>query len=132
MVATRSRTTKPAPKKTRATAAKAAPKRKAAPRKAAPRKSSGQPSQLPRLVAGIGCTLLGVFLALLLWIGIDGSFVGASLKDGSHVAFGAFAIFLPIILVGCGYLILQKNVSKPMRRRIAGVPLILLALLLAL
>ena len=132
MVATRSRTTKPAPKKTRATAAKAAPKRKAAPRKAAPRKPSGRPSPLPRLVAGIGCTLIGVFLAMLLWIGIDGSFVGAQLKDGSHVAVGAFAIFLPIILVGCGYLILQKNISKPMRRRIAGVPLILLALLLAL
>jgi len=132
-VATRSRSSKPAPKKT---AAKAAPKRKPAARKPAARKpaasKSTQPSPLPRLVAGLGLTLLGLFLALLLWVGVDGSAVGVRLKDGSHVAFGAFAIFLPVILVGCGALILQKNLSPGMRRRLAGVPLILLALLLAL
>ena len=132
-MATRSRSSKPAPKKP---AAKAAPKRKPAARKPAARKpaarKSTQPSPLPRLVAGLGLTLLGLFLALLLWVGVDGSAVGAQLKDGSHVAFGAFAIFLPVILVGCGALILQKNLSPGMRRRLAGVPLILLALLLAL
>ncbi len=87
---------------------------------------------MPRLVAGIGLSALGIFLAMLLWLGVDGSFVGLRLKDGSHVAFGAFAIFLPVILVGCGALILQKRISSPLRRRLAGVPLILLALLLAL
>ncbi|MGI9187114.1 MAG: DNA translocase FtsK 4TM domain-containing protein, partial [Gaiellales bacterium] len=132
-MATRSRSSKPAPKKP---AAKAAPKRKPAARKPAARKpaarKSTQPSPLPRLVAGLGLTLLGLFLALLLWVGVDGSMVGGRLKDGSHVAFGAFAIFLPVILVGCGALILQKNLSPGLRRRLAGVPLILLALLLAL
>ena len=135
-MATRSRSSKPAPKKPRATASKAAPKRKPAARKPAARKpaarKSTQPSPLPRLVAGGGLTLLGLFLALLLWVGVDGSAVGAQLKDGSRVAFGAFAIFLPVILVGCGALILQKNLSPGLRRRLAGVPLILLALLLAL
>ena len=120
-MATRTRSSKPAPKK------KPAPKRKPA-----PRKSSAQPSPIPRLVAGVGLTLLGLFLALLLWLGVDGSFVGSRLADGSHTAFGAFAIFLPVILVGCGALALQKSISGPTRRRIAGVPLVLLALLLAL
>ena len=138
-MATRSRSSKPAPKKPRAAASKAAPKRKPAARKpaarkAAPRtrKASAQPSPLPRLIAGFGLTLLGIFLALLLWLGVDGSIVGGQLKDGSHVAFGAFAIFLPVILVGIGALILQKNIKPGMRRRLAGAPLILLALLLAL
>jgi hypothetical protein len=80
-VATRSRSSKPAPKKP---AAKAAPKRKPAARKPAARKpaarKSTQPSPLPRLVAGLGLTLLGLFLALLLWVGVDGSAVGAQLK----------------------------------------------------
>ncbi|MGI9117131.1 MAG: DNA translocase FtsK 4TM domain-containing protein [Gaiellales bacterium] len=130
-MATRSRTSKPAPKKPRASA-KAAPKRKPAARKAAPRKRSTQPSPIPRLAAGLGLTLLGLFLALLLWLGVDGSVVGGRLKDGAHVAFGAFAIFLPVILVGAGALILQRNLKPGMRRRLAGAPLILLALLLAL
>ena len=135
-MATRSRSSKPAPKKPRATASKAAPKRKPAARKPAPRKTaarkSAPPSPAPRIAAGLGLTLLGLFLALLLWFGIDGSFVGGQLADGSRVAFGAFAIFLPVVLVGCGALILQKNFSPGMRRRLAGAPLVLLALLLAL
>jgi S-DNA-T family DNA segregation ATPase FtsK/SpoIIIE len=135
-VATRSRSSKPAPKKPRATASKAAPKRKPAARKAAPRKTAARkpspPSPAPRIAAGLGLTLLGLFLALLLWFGIDGSFVGGQLADGSRVAFGAFAIFLPVVLVGCGALILQKTFSPGMRRRLAGAPLVLLALLLAL
>ena len=135
-MATRSRSSKPAPKKPRATASKAAPKRKPAARKPAPRKTaarkSAPPSPAPRIAAGLGLTLLGLFLALLLWFGIDGSFVGGQLADGSRVAFGAFAIFLPVVLVGCGALILQKTFSPGMRRRLAGAPLVLLALLLAL
>jgi S-DNA-T family DNA segregation ATPase FtsK/SpoIIIE len=135
-VATRSRSSKPAPKKPRATASKAAPKRKPAARKPAPRKTAARkpspPSPAPRIAAGLGLTLLGLFLALLLWFGIDGSFVGGQLADGSRVAFGAFAIFLPVVLVGCGALILQKTFSPGMRRRLAGAPLVLLALLLAL
>ena len=135
-MATRSRSSKPAPKKPRATASKAAPKRKPAARKPAPRKTaarkSAPPSPAPRIAAGLGLTLLGLFLALLLWFGIDGSFVGGQLADGSRVAFGAFAIFLPVVLVGSGALILQKNFSPGMRRRLAGAPLVLLALLLAL
>jgi S-DNA-T family DNA segregation ATPase FtsK/SpoIIIE len=132
-VATRSRSSKPAPKKP---AAKAAPKRKPAARKPAARKTAPRkpapPSPVPRILAGLGLTLLGLFLALLLWFGIDGSFVGSRLTDGSRVAFGSFAIFLPVILVGCGALVLQKNISSGMRRRLAGAPLVLLALLLAL
>ena len=135
-MATRSRSSKPAPKKPRATASKAAPKRKPAARKPAPRKTAARkpspPSPAPRIAAGLGLTLLGLFLALLLWFGIDGSFVGGQLADGSRVAFGAFAIFLPVVLVGCGALILQKTFSPGMRRRLAGAPLVLLALLLAL
>ena len=132
-MATRSRSSKPAPKKT---AAKAAPKRKPAARKPAARKTaarkSAPPSPAPRIAAGLGLTLLGLFLALLLWFGIDGSFVGGQLADGSRVVFGAFAIFLPVVLVGSDALILQKNFSPGMRRRLAGAPLVLLALLLAL
>ena len=135
-MATRSRSSKPAPKKPRATASKAASKRKPAARKAAPRKTAARkpspPSPAPRIAAGLGLSLLGLFLALLLWFGIDGSFVGGQLADGSRVAFGAFAIFLPVVLVGCGALILQKTFSPGMRRRLAGAPLVLLALLLAL
>ena len=52
-------------------------------------------------------------MALTLWVGVDGSSVGTQLKDGSHVAFGAFAIFLPVILVGCGVLILRDGIGRP-------------------
>ncbi len=132
-MATRSRSSKPAAKKS---ASKAAPKRtttrKSAPRKSAPRRSGSPPSQAPRIVAGLGLTLLGVFLGMLLWLGVDGSVVGERLTDGARIAFGAFAIFLPVILVGCGALVLQKSLNPTIRRRLAGVPLILLALLLAL
>ena len=62
---------------------------------------------------------------------MDGSFVGQNLKDGAHIAFGSFAIFLPIILVGLGALTLQPKISPRLRRRLAGIPLILIALLLA-
>jgi S-DNA-T family DNA segregation ATPase FtsK/SpoIIIE len=129
-VATRSRSSKPAPKKPRASASKAAPKRKPAARKAAPR--STQPSPVPRLVCGLGLTLLGVFLGLLLWFGVDGSFVGERLSSGARIAFGDFAVFLPVILVGAGALVLQRTIPPAFRRRLAGVPLILLALLIAL
>jgi len=129
-VAIRSRSSKPAPKKPRASASKAAPKRQSAARKAAPR--STQPSPVPRLLCGLGLTLLGVFLALLLWFGVDGSFVGERLSAGARIAFGDFAVFLPVILVGSGALVLQRTVPSAFRRRLAGVPLILLALLIAL
>ncbi len=129
-MATRSRSSKPAPKKPRA-ASKAAPKRKAPARKPAARKAT-QPSPLPRLLCGLGLTLLGLFLGMLLWFGVDGSFVGERLSSGARIAFGDFAVFLPVVLVGTGALVLQRSLPPTFKRRLAGVPLILLALLLAL
>jgi S-DNA-T family DNA segregation ATPase FtsK/SpoIIIE len=129
-VATRSRSSKPAPKTPRASASTAAPKRRPAARKAASR--STQPSPVPRLVCGLGLTLLGVFLGLLLWFGVDGSIVGERLSAGARIAFGDFAVFLPVILVGSGALVLERFLPPTFKRRLAGVPLILLALLLAL
>ena len=133
---TRARTTKPAPKRSSAASSKAAPKRastrKAAPRKQAARQPVAPPSQLPRILSGIIPIPLGVFMALLLWFGLDGSAAGSRLADGSYVAFGIFALLLPVILIGVGALILQTNVPATLRRRLAGVPLVLLALLLAI
>ena len=135
-VATRAKSSKPAAKRTRTPAKGRKPAaRKTTGRKPAARKKSTQSVNLTPLVRlGAGALLIavGLFLALVVWFGLDGSWVGSNLERGARVGFGNFAYVLPLVLVGLGALLFVKTLSPSQRRRVAGAPLLLVAILLML
>ena len=67
---------------------------------------------------GLGLVALGLFLAVVVWLGWDGGAVGSPHDDGLDWLIGAARLVLPLALIGVGGLMVGR--SGP--RRLPSLP----------
>jgi S-DNA-T family DNA segregation ATPase FtsK/SpoIIIE len=91
--------------KRRATRGK--PRSKPAPR--AKRAAQARPQHTHPELWGLGLVAVGLFLAVVLWFGWDGGFVGEPLGRWLDDLLGAASLILPAVLCGVGGLILVRS-----------------------
>jgi hypothetical protein len=80
--------------------------------------------------AGVLLVVVGVFTALVLWLGVDGGGLGRRIEHGLRVAVGRLAIAVPVVLVVAGAALLGTALRRIPRRLVAGCVLLGLAALL--
>ncbi|HEX2015556.1 MAG TPA: DNA translocase FtsK [Solirubrobacteraceae bacterium] len=130
-MATRSKSRKPAPRKR--APAKRRPRPAAARRRAAPRRRGWLALEQRELdVIGLGLVALGVFLALVLYRGIDGGRAGEGMARALAWLLGAIRYGAPVALIGAGALLVLRPALPSLRPFRAGGICLFGALTLAL
>jgi S-DNA-T family DNA segregation ATPase FtsK/SpoIIIE len=80
---------------------------------------------------GLGICALGLFLAVVLWLGLDGGVVGGNVSVVVETLVGAAAVLLPAALVGVGALLVVRSSLLDLRPFRTGLIVVGIAILLA-
>ena len=112
-------------------AAKPRPRTAGKPAARSRREAPSRPHLRPELV-GLGLLALGLFFAALLWVGLDGGWLGGGIADGLRSAVGHAAYVLPVPLVVVGVLMLARSALVDFRPFRVGLGVAGVGLLLAL
>ena len=81
---------------------------------------------------GLGCALLGIYLAFVLYLGWDGGKLGTGIRDGLEYLFGALAYAAPLALFATALIVTLRPALPAMRPLRTGGVLLAGGLLLAL
>ena len=81
---------------------------------------------------GLGMTAVGLFLAVVLWLGWDGGPVGSALQGWLEDGLGSASLVLPLALCGVGGLMLVRSALVDVRPFRTGLAVGLLGLMIAL
>ena len=90
-----------------------------------------RPHLRPELV-GLGLLALGLFFAALLWLGLDGGWLGGGVADGLRASVGKAAYVLPLPMLVVGVLMLARSALVDFRPFRVGLAVAALGLMLAL
>ncbi len=83
-------------------------------------------------LVGLGLAAVGLFLAIVLWIGWDGGIVGSKVNEWLDVAIGDARHFLPLALIAIGGLMIARSVLVDVQPFRAGIVVFALGLMVAL
>jgi S-DNA-T family DNA segregation ATPase FtsK/SpoIIIE len=95
------------------------------------REAPPRPHLRPELV-GLGLLALGLFFAALLWVGLDGGWLGGGIAGGLRSAAGHAAYVLPLPLMVVGVLMLGRSALVDFRPFRVGLVVAAVGLMLAL
>ncbi len=94
------------------------------------KKTSSRPHQHLDLW-GLGLCGLGLFLAVVLWLGLDGGVVGGKVSVTVKTLVGQAGVLLPVALVGVGVLLVVRSGLLDLRPFRTGLVVVAIAVLLA-
>ncbi len=121
-------TARPKQARRRAGAASRPGPRTARPAARQPQKSS---THHRRELAAIACVALAVFLAFILYLGLDGGSLGHWLRESSRWLVGSLAFVAPLLLCLVAYVLVARDDRRPRRGIPWGVALMAAAFMLA-
>ena len=81
---------------------------------------------------GLGCALLGIYLAFVLYLGWDGGKLGTGIRDGLEYLFGVLAFVVPLALFTTAAILILRPALPAVRPLRTGAALVAGGLLLAL